>query len=357
MIHKYYAQSLEEVIECITDIQNSFSKNNGNKMIWFRGHEYTYYNLEPNIFRNVNYSYNDQKTYSNNHLREDYRYQHFMARNFDKTDYRQPRSVFEWQEVMQHFFAKTRLMDWSENLFSSLEFALEAFMIPYKNLEIANRRQKAQPALWVLQPQKLNSMIYETIKSGQMGESINNIFADFEQKTIDGIIRELDKKSHIYFSLNNEDKFDGIVSLTALEDLKHSYDGREKRAVETYEFNPFFYILLRIYADGIPVEWGTVPPLAIIHPYHSERIKAQKGVFTVFPYYIIEADEEYLKSMGFNPIAMEYMDKCQGCLCEIQMLNPEKIAEQLRSIGYKDSDLYPDSQRTAQEMENGDYTV
>lgn len=357
--NKYYASSLEEVLACVTDIRNSWLTDNDSEFeaMWFRGHEYTYYNLEPNIFRNAEYKYNSKMTYSNNHLREDYRYQHFMARNFDKIDYREPHSVFEWQEIMQHFFAKTRLMDWSENLFSALEFALEAFMIPYKNLDIANKRHRLQPTLWILRPRKLNNKIYETIV--QEETILDRVLSDFDKEVIREVREELVKNRDIYFGLfhNYEKKFEGIVSLTALEDLKNSYKGREKAALENMELNPFFYILSRIYADGIPVESGTVPPLAIIHPYHSERIKAQKGVFTVFPYYIQNEEEKKLKEkVNFNPMVMEYMEKCQDCLYEIQLLNPGKIAGQLRWIGYKDSDLYPDTQKVAQEMENGDYS-
>lgn len=362
--HRYYADSLETVIRCVGDIERQCAEETQTVFqgaLWFRGQEYTHYNLEPNIFRKAQYVYNASKTYSNNHLREDYRYQHFMARNFDKTDYRQPHSVFEWQEVMQHFFSKTRLMDWSESLFSALEFALEAFMIPYKDAEISEKRRKLQPALWILRPALLNEKIYEEILSDANEKMLNRILAGMSLSEIERIRRELQNNKELYFFLKDEKEqnFNGIVSLTALEDLKHSYGGREIEALKRMEFNPFFYILLRIYADGIPVEAGTVPPLSIVHPYHSDRIKAQKGVFTVFPYYIPSKTEEEIqkRNLGFSPIAMEYMEKCQDCLYEIQLLNPGRIAEQLRRIGYKDSDLYPDTQRAAQDMENTDFTV
>lgn len=144
-----------------------------------------------------------------------------------------------------------------------------------------------------------------------------------------------------------------------MEELKRSYMGHELEAVKRFEFNPLFYLLLRIYTDGVPVEFNTVPPLAIIHPYHSQRIKAQKGVFTVFPYYIPEKQMEEIKAakINFNPNAMEYMPKCQDCLYEIQLTNPGKIAEQMRTIGCKSSDLYPDTQRVAQDMENMDFSI
>ena len=69
--------------------------------------------------------------------------------------------------------------------------------------------------------------------------------------------------------------------------------------------------------------------------------------------------EEQIKEMGvrFTPIAMEYMPACQECLYEIQLTNPGKIAEQMRTIGYRSSDLYPDTQRVAQDMENTDFTA
>lgn len=53
---------------------------------------------------------------------------------------------------------------------------------------------------------------------------------------------------------------------------------------------------------------------------------------------------------------MEYMPKCQPSLYEIQLTNPAKIAEQMRMIGFKSSDLYPDTQRVTQDMENMDFS-
>lgn len=359
--HKYYANSLEEVLEYVSRIGDAYKNEDSLSPLWFRGHEYTYYNLEPNLFRQTKYQYNDKKTYSNNHLREDYRYQHFMSRNFDKTDYREPHSVFEWQEIMQHFFSKTRLMDWSESLFVALEFAMEAFLIPYKNPDITEKRHKLQPTLWILQPNQLNDKVYESLLEGRGFPILKNVLQNLGSIERMRIGRELVNHKDIYFSLKDkkEANYSNIVSLTALEDLKRSYAGRETEALKRLEFNPLFYLLLRIYTDGVPMEVGTVPPLAIVHPYHSQRIRAQKGVFTVFPYYIPGDMEKTIEKMNvrFNPIAMEYMPKCQDCLYEIQLTNPGKIAEQMRKIGCKISDLYPDTQRVAQDLENTDFSV
>lgn len=359
--HKYYADSLESIFSYVIQIGNAYKKDDILKPLWFRGHEYSHYNLEPNIFRKTSYQYNDSYTYSNNHLREDYRYQHFMSRNFDKTDYREPHSVFEWQEIMQHFLSKTRLMDWSESLIAALEFALEAFLIPYKNPDISEKRHKLQPTLWILQPNQLNEHVYDALFEKKDFPILERVMPDVSPEDRKRIGNELKKYKKLYFLLEDkkEQNFSDIVSLTALEDLKRSYAGHELDAVKRFEFNPLFYILLRIYTDGVPVEFGTVPPLAIIHPYHSQRIRAQKGVFTIFPYYIPEKLLQEIKDadINFNPIAMEYMPKCHDCLYEIQLTNPGKIAEQMRSIGCKSSDLYPDPQRVAQDMENMDYSI
>ena len=360
MIHKYYADSLQQVMQCVDRIGNGYKNDGMTKALWFRGHEYTYYNLEPNIFRGTEYEYNFRQTYSNNHLREDYRYQHFMARNYDKTDYREPHSIFEWQEVMQHFFSKTRLMDWSESLFSALEFALESYLIPYSNREIFEKRHKLQPTLWVLQPNQLNMQVYDSLIEEGF-PILKRVFPNMDWFTRQKIGEELKEHKNIYFSLSekNDHNFSDIVSLTALEELRRAYAGREEEVVERMEFNPFFYVLLRIYADGVPVDYNTVPPLAVIHPYHSQRIKAQKGVFTVFPFYIPGETEKQIKktNVNFNPISMEYMPKCQTSLYEIQITNPAKIAEQMRIMGFKSSDLYPDTQRVTQDMENMDFSL
>lgn len=356
--HSFYANSLEQVLSYVDMVGDICRQDNVFHAMWFRGQEYTYYNLEPNIFRKAEYHYNDIERYSNNRLRESYRYQHFMSRNFDKTDYREPQSIFEWQEIMQHFFSKTRLMDWSESLFVALEFALEAFLIPYRNQEITQKRHKLQPSLWILRPDQLNREVYNALVQDDFSV-IERVLWNMDKIDKQGIGKELKENENIYFSLTarEDQNFNNIVSLTALEDMRRNYAGWEERALMGKEMNAFFYLLSRIYADGVPVEYDTMPPLAIIHPYHSQRIKNQKGVFTVFPHYIPRKQERELAELGFCPIAMEYMASCRECLYEIQLTNPRRIAEQMRKLGFKSSDLYPDTQRVAQDMENIDYSI
>lgn len=114
-------------------------------------------------------------------------------------------------------------------------------------------------------------------------------------------------------------------------------------------------MLLRYYSDGIPVKMDELPPLAIIHPYHSQRIKDQKGVFTIFPHYIPSEQMKKLKEAEGSEIypafGMEYMEECKNCLHSIQIVNPEKVARELRHTGAKRGNLYGDMQVVSQDFE------
>lgn len=353
-----YAESLTEIYQHIHNIGDMLEGNSDEKkrrpLLWFRGHAFAKYNLNPNIFREADYKYNAQYTYSNNHLREEYRFQHFMSRNFDKVDYKIPQTVIEWQEVMQHFFAKTRLMDWSESVTVALEFALEAFITPNLDLEIEKRRNTAEPVIWILCPAELNKEVYRSFAEGDktlIGKAVDkNILAvrirrELKRETISGI----------YYNLQNENEhnMNAMISLSALEVIRNAYKGRELEALNNYELNPFFYLLLRYYSDGLPVELGKLPPLAIIHPYHSERIKSQQGVFTVFPHYIPNEEIEKMKNIigNYPAIGMEYMSQCIPYLYKIQIVNPERVAKELLVTNARRGDLYPDMQVVAQDFE------
>lgn len=361
-----YAESLSEVYRHIysisEEIKNSAAKKENSRQIrplmWFRGHANAAYNLNPNIFRGTEYHYNKKETYSNNHLREEYRFQNFRSRNFDNLNYGVPQTVIEWQEVMQHFFTKTRLMDWSESLTVSLEFALEAFINPVENLDVQEQRKTATPVIWILQPADLNKEIYHALvhKKGLIKNALGDgIRMDILAKNIRDELGAQESNG-IYYNLKSdtEHNMDAMISLSSLEIIRNVYDGREKEALKRFEINPFFYLLLRYYSDGIPVRLGELPPLAIIHPYHSERIRIQKGVFTVYPYYIPDENYEKMKMIiGKEPgIAMEYMEQCIPYLHQIQLVNPQRIADELMQTGAKRSNLYPDMQVISQDIEN-----
>lgn len=362
-----YAESLAEIYQCLHEISGDMDMQERKRpLLWFRGHAVASYNLDPNIFRKADYQYNKAKTYSNNHLREDYRFQNFMARNFDNIDSKMPQYVIEWQEVMQHFFTKTRLMDWSESLTIALEFALESFITPVKDREISERCKIAEPIIWILRPDMLNGQVYksfsgnvelifeairqERIVFGRKEEELKRFAAEIMEE----LQREEENGTYYDIKTESEQNLNRIIGLSALEVERSAYKGKELEALKSFEINPFFYLLLRYYSDGIPVNLGKLPPLAVIHPYHSQRIKIQKGVFTVFPYYIPDEKMDRVRiSTGEYPsFGMEYMEQCIPCLQKIQIVNPERVAEELMMTGAKRGNLYPDMQNVSLDMEN-----
>lgn len=366
-----YAESLAEIYQYVHEIYRGIAERQKTQtflkpLLWFRGHGVASYHLDPNIYRNADYQYNRSFMYSNNHLREDYRFQNFMARNFDSVEYKMPQYVMEWQEVMQHFFMKTRLMDWSESLTVAMEFALEPFINPIRDKEILERCRVAEPVIWLLEPNMLNEQVYRAFANNQeliyqaipKGNRIHIKNGGREQRLAAAIMKELQQEAEkgIYYDLKmkNEQNLNRIIGLSALEIERDSYRGREMEALESFESNPFFYLLLRYYSDGVPVKLGEVPPLAVIHPYHSQRIKMQKGVFTVFPYYIPSAlmDNIKEKTKEYPSFGMEYMEQCIPYLYRIQIVDPERVADELMLTGAKRGNLYPDMQSVSLDMEN-----
>lgn len=356
----WYVCSLEDYFEKIDKIGSRYEKQTLEKAtLWYRGHEKTDFHLEPGIYRRFYGSgrqrnrYNRNGMYGTIQLKEDLRYQHFMARNYDKIS-SMPNSVMEWQEIMQHYFTKTRLMDWSESALVALDFALEAYIDPVDNQEISHRRRVNSPVVWVMNPVQLNREIYQCFCKNR--NLVRRAFQPSQRVKVAAIIEELRRNQDIYFQMESvtEEKMDGILSLSGLEYMREHFEKNAEEKSSKRGFNPFFYLVLKYYSDGIAVNVDELPPMAMIHPYHSDRIRNQRGAFTVFPYYQEgggKFDEAILKN-GVSPYGMEYMDKCKEYLDKIVIMNPQYIAEQLLRIGEKRAYLYPEMENVSKDFEN-----
>lgn len=355
----WYAKSLHEYIEMIRYISDRQGNVKRKFPLWFRGHEQTdvYYYLDPGIYRDFytkkeNNLFADNKDYGTLWLKEEYRFQHFVARNYDKVS-AMPESYIEWQEVMQHYFSKTRLMDWSESAVVALSFALEAYIHPVEDHEVRYKRRHNSPVVWVLNPVKLNRIVYERFRedTGLIEAAVKGI----KRYTSDEIHNMLQEHEEFYFSLDDEVNggVNGLVSLSGLEALRKSKGGNLQEALEVGNMNPFFFLLLKYYSEGLGVEVKKLPPLAIIHPQHSTRIHEQKGAFTIFPYYSDAGSSDL--GNGISPYAMEYMPLCKECLEEIVLVDAWKIAEELKDIGVRRSHLYPEMENVTKDFENARY--
>ncbi|MCM1262113.1 MAG: FRG domain-containing protein [Butyrivibrio sp.] len=360
----WYAKSLHEyirMIDCISEKHRDRRMGQERKFpLWFRGNEQTdvYYYLDPGIYRDFYTKkeknlFDDSKNYGTLWLKEEYRFQHFVARNYDKVS-AMPESYIEWQEVMQHYFSKTRLMDWSESAVVALSFALEAYINPVEDHEVRYKRRHNSPVVWVLNPVKLNRIIYQCFKDNielveAAMEGIHNKYTTAKMHDM------LQRHEELYFSLDDavNGGVNGLVSLSGLEALRKSKGGNLQAALDTGNMNPFFFLLLKYYSEGLEVEVNKLPPLAIIHPQHSTRIHEQKGAFTIFPYYNDKGSG--LTEIGISPYAMEYMPLCRDCLEEIILTDAWKIAEELKDIGVRRSHMYPEMENITKDFENIKY--
>lgn len=355
--HHYTAASLEEYLEIISLVNDTLVESDPYQRyspIWYRGHERQDYLLMPTLLRG---SSGMGASYGRDHLREDLRYQHFRSKCNQLVD-TAPTSKIEWQEILQHHLGSTRLMDWSESAISALMFALEAFIDPLDNKELEYRRLTVTPTVWVLAPARLNGYVYKVLSQSRdlIQAAVQDLIAKgFGKKCLtDTICTLLHDGQEFYFENNDKMSMNGIFCLAAIESERRACGERMKYLLRNAEFNPFFYLLLRYYNDGLPLSMETLPPLAIVHPYHSRRIQSQHGVFTVMPHYQIK-EEEIGGIRDKRP--MERQSLIQDCLCRIKIARPAKVAKELLAIGERRVNLYPELDNYVRDMESKKWHV
>ena len=97
-----------------------------------------------------------------------------------------------------------------------------------------------------------------------------------------------------------------------------------------------------------PTPYNSVP-MPVLAPYNTERIKAQTGVFTIFPSY-----RENGKTIGMSQevVSLEIMPKAEEYLIQIIIIEPKHISDQLKRIGYKRSMFFPEIPDVSIEIED-----
>ena len=359
-VSQYCANSLTGFMDIVAKISRlhnlSASQLEGTQTVtsirplWFRGVEQSGYKLLPSAFRECERqqlfapgSYNAVR------LAEDVRYQHFSAKTYHQISDR-PEHLIEWQEIMQHHLLPTRLMDWSENSILALLFAMEAYITTENDLNWQNKRLLGSPCVWILNPAELNSKVYDCLSDEALiwqlvDDIMPNAKSSCSGQKLVFTISSLMKHKSVYGQLTQRNMMhiDSILSLSAIESMRRSAGDRLRNLLETGGFNPYYYLLSRVYIDGVVIKDKKLPPIAEIHPYHSERIRAQKGIFTVHPFH-----ETYA-------VPMELLDDCSDVLFKIRITNPGQIARELLHAGYRRSTLYPEMEYVAKDIRSGDF--
>lgn len=353
-IKTYTACSLAEFYTRIADITNEAKQIVG-QPLWFRGHPYDDYKLLPSLLRSDVEKENMDECYNTGLLREDYRVQNYKARVYHIAQTK-PGNRIEWMALYQHNFGKTRLLDWSESARTALSFALEPYLDPRPREDLIHLRQTLHPTVWILNPKKLNEKVYGKLTTELVEKAMKAV--DLVEEA-DSVKNDLSKDNH-YFEIStggqSDISLDGILNLGVIDEYRANHAGEIRGLLKEREFNPFFYLCLRYYVDGLPVEIKNyhdipLPPLAILHQYQSERIRAQRGVFTIFPNYTYGFDVKSIRKLGYDYRAMENMKESKECLCEIRLLDPRRIARELLSSGERRTELYPENEYYAHTLE------
>lgn len=350
-------KSLGEYMDCMRGLaHNDMDQHNVSpSVLWFRGISDVGHSLIPSLFRDdVRINRTAEEQYSSLHYAEDIRTQHYIAKNYHFFQ-KEPSSRVEWLEVMQHHEMKTRVLDWSESSIHSLLFAIEPFLDNKRYSE--QKRRESVPCVWVLEPGRLNRRIFQHLvtemhERGLVCELLEELTQDSAEK---GIIIDTMKKMSVklYHETKESSHIDYILNLSAINDEILRDRSRMKYLLMNGDvMNPLYYIIGRIYSDGYILEKRTLPPLAVVHPYHSERIKAQKGVFTVFPFYEEQPIDKIIREFGINPDAMDNNALAADCLHRIIINNPRDVAYDLLANGTNDSWLYPEMPIVSSEIEN-----
>lgn len=362
--YNYAATTLSDYYEIVADIAKR-EKILAGAPLWFRGHPYTHYKLLPGIMRKADDkdALNSEGTYGTKNLREDYRMQNYKARVFHLISSK-PSMRLEWQALYQHNFGKTRLLDWSESARTALSFSLEAFIDPREREDLECLRHSITPTVWVLNPRKLNEKVYDYFESSKQGLDnlalIEKALKSIGLEKMSGQLRlELENGRQSYLAIDESNQsdigVDGIINLSVIDMFRNDIGPSLDKMLQDYEFNPFFYLCLRYYNDALPVEIKSMceflPPLAVLHQYQGERIRAQRGVFTIFPNYYLSSGMQRLKKAGYDCRILENQPSIKDCLYEIRILNPTGVAKELLFSGERRTELYPENQCYINTME------
>lgn len=344
----YEAHSLMEMIGFI----KKFSEE---EQVWFRGHASSEYELLPTLYRGKSVDFIKDKNYNSMHMAEQMRIQQYYAKDYPFIK-NSGHNTLEWLGMGQHFGMNTRFLDWSGSAIHSTVFALE------KYFESRDYEGSDMPCLWILKPQKLNQRILERFFCEEWQEKYRrHYFQDMLEvrsfeKLVGYITNHAEELRKVFMDSNSKNKWkhmDYIFNVSYFDQLLEVMKTNPQLAFSQDVMNPVFLFLAMVYIDGVSTEDKLLDsvPLAIIHPLNNERIREQRGVFTIFPFPNKEDYKEAGESLEY--MRMEYNPYLKGTLCKIALLRPRKICEELRTIGVHRSWLYNEPEYITKEIESG----
>lgn len=355
-IHQYKVYHFHQYLEIIRQIGESKRKDACvPPVLWSRGHREQSWNLRPTLLRDVKLSpISKVDNATGRAMEEELRKQHYIAKNFHFLN-KAPKTSIEWYEVMQHHGVKTRLLDWSESELHSLVFALDCF---FDNKQYRSwDRINSSPCVWILDPIEWNMKAFELIFANTdiINACVDGLYqvSSKDKKKIRYRMEKLQNVFCDYISISSATHLKGIFNLSSIIEMQQGLPPENLISLlkngELYYC--LFYILLHIYLGSERQKINEIMPLSIVESYHSERIRAQKGAFTIFPYYEEDSAFKSAANMGIPLDSMEYMYKGNDLLYKIMLCNPDEIAFEVMNAGVNVSWLYPEMPVVANAIE------
>lgn len=367
-ISTFTAANLGEFFEIIHTITRlSFAQRSASNgyygQLWFRAQPKWEYPLLPNAFRKADgksaslSDFDAATRWTKGNLQESWNFQRFQARAFHMVK-NVPENIIGWQEVSQHYGGLTRYLDWSESAFTALKFSLEDFLLD-KPVEHENT-----PCVWVLNPYLLNRIGYEVFDGNEkyardvLTEALTEFsIRDTRRETLVDTLQERLKTQQDSFCPSLTDVSEenmpviGLPNLSALQEMRQACAETMLQKLESGEFSPYFYLLTRYYGDALPTPAKgekILPPLAVLQPYHSVRIQAQHGAFTVFPNYRFPKDS----GQKLYEVALDRQEACHEAISCIRLLYPARMASEIRAAGGSAADLYPELEHLSNRVDD-----
>ncbi len=260
---EFHVHSLHELLTYLQYCEEKIQKGNAKEPIWFRGESRNSYNLLPSILRN----FDREKCNDYSSLRA------YQQCEFEEFKYRAdgapeiPSGVrfttSDYIALMQHYSKPTNLLDWSENAFFALYFALENY---FENI----KDKKYSVSLYLLQPKRYNHLCLEKYKHTKKNSVevdnwiLNNSIRDLDSwidYSIPNLSTKLNEKrfaSYLLGELEFDNKFNQWLKLKP-----ESYDNTRKNYINCYL------------------------PVAVWTSRLNTRIRAQSGCFVAFNLYTL----------------------------------------------------------------------
>lgn len=288
--------------------------------LWYRGQENSIYGLLPGVMRKNNTNRLDFNYLSQyqRYLYEEFKYRADGAPEvMDRSYY----GISDYLALMQHYGVNTNLMDWSEDAFTGLYFALEKLIIHEK------RMLESDAAIFVFSPHLYNEARNYMINEGAQATSCT--------------------ESAFLASKKTADCSDGLIPNIAAVYNGEVYDMFLMGNREYESENRYGYINEMLLKGK---EEMAYLPLAVYTSRLNPRIRSQSGIFVAYNLYTepsISVDS--YSYMDLEKVQDYYLNVCKRKNKErflykivIEKNAAKEIAECLVRMGFSKERIYPE---------------